>query len=429
MPKIIGMDVSKGVATCVMLEEVPSSLIEFSRSSKFIYWHIKPCTADLAAIADLEPDLVVFEPSGGRYEDAMRQFFRAKDIQFRQVSGRRLAIYRAEAKLPKDDHFDALAIAAYSLEKRHERDAFVPETTPEIEQLRQQWLQRHSLMNQRNGAISRLRQNLAAEFPEAMEFDSNKKWGGDSCGLLLWLSGEADPASRSSKMWQTRYEGGPRRLKGKRIIQPPTCGTGLGDYTRLVVRQLREVEEAIAAIEAAIDIELKRPEYAPYIRAMEQIGFGQSIRAVWLTRIYPFSKFLDDDKERVSQRMSNNGKWRTHNHSLAQFKAALGAAIDIPRSGTTGIAPTHVRSRRKGKNRSQEEKKKPIGCKFCRVAFWQWATVQIETKAAKGEHAKTLGEKRDIWKAAGKNLFQRSGLLHGYACKLLYKELKKELLC
>ncbi|MBE9113759.1 transposase [Nodosilinea sp. LEGE 07298] len=427
--KVIGMDISKGVATCVMLEELPQNLAEFTRSKEFVYWHIKPKTEDLEAIASLEPDLIVFEPSGGRYETAIRHFMRAKGIDIRQVAGRRLAVYRAEAKLQKDDHFDALAIAAYGLEKHREREAFIPETTPEIELLRQQWLQRHSLMNQRNGAIARLRQNLAAEFPEAMEFDSNKKWGGGSCGLILWLAGEGDPSERGVKMWQTRYEGGKRRSQGKRIEQPPSCGIGISSYTRLVARQLLEVERAIGTIEAAIDDELKRGDYAAYIQAMDALCFGQSMKAIWLTRIYPFSKFLDEGgRERISKRLSSNGRWRTHNHSLAQFKAALGAAVDMPRSGTSGgIAPTKQRS--PGRNRkSHEEKKRPIGCKFCRVTFWQWATVQIETKTASSEHAKTLGRKRDEWKAAGKNLFQRSGLLHGYASKLLYRELKKALL-
>lgn len=421
------MDVSKGVATCVMLEELPINLVEFSRSKEFIYWHIKPCTADLEAIAALEPDLIVFEPSGGKYEAAFKHYFRHKRLSFRQVTGRRLATFRAEAQLPKDDHFDALAIAAYGLEKGHEDNAFIPETTEAIEKLRQTWLQRHSLMKQRSAAIARVRQNLAAEFPEAMEFDSNKLWGGGTCALIRWLAGE-DDSSPSVKRWKTLAEGGPRRAKGKRIIQPPSCGTGLSPYTHLVARQLRELEEAIATIEAEISAELKKEDYAPYVEAMDKLSFGECMKAIWLTRIYPFSKFMDSGgRERVSRRLSTNGKWRTHNHSLGQFKAALGAAIDMPRSGTSGgIAPTH--KRRPGtKSKKGEDKKKPIGCKFCRIAFWQWATVQIETHTASGKHAKTLAERRDAHKAEGKNLYQRSGLLHGYACKLLYKELKKEL--
>jgi hypothetical protein len=103
------------------------------------------------------------------------------------------------------------------------------------------------------------------------------------------------------------------------------------------------------------------------------------------------------------------------------------AAVDMPRSGTSGgIAPT--KQRRPKKSRKDAEKKKPMGCKFCRVTFWQWATVQIETKTTKTGHAIELEKKRDEWKAAGKNFFQRSGLLHGYTCRLLYKELKKSLI-
>lgn len=54
--------------------------------------------------------------------------------------------------------------------------------------------------------------------------------------------------------------------------------------------------------------------------------------------------------------------------------------------------------------------------------------VRIETKNACNEVAIVLQGKRDEWKAAGKNLFQRSGLLHGYAAKLFYRELKRQLM-
>ncbi|MEA5447956.1 transposase [Leptolyngbya sp. CCNP1308] len=419
------MDISKGVATCVMLESVPENLVNFARSKEFVYWHIKPCTEDLEAIAQLQPELIAFEPSGGKYEAAFKNFFRQRELPFRQVAGRRLATYRAEAQLTKDDHFDALAIAAYALEKRQERDAFIPDTPPEIENLRQHWLQRHSLMKQRTGMINRLRQNLAAEFPEAMEFTAVWDWGQQGSSTLIdWLTG--DRADKHTQKWENRYSGGKRRVKGKTVEQPPSCGTGLSPYTKMIARQLREAEAAIAELEGAIAVIMAKPEYQPYIEAMDKIGFSISIKAIWLSRIYPFDKFLDEGRERTSQRMSNKGKWRTHNHSLAQFKAALGAAIDIPRSGTSGgIAPTRRRSRGKIKT---EDKKKPIGCKFCRVVFWQWAMVRIETKNACNEVAIVLQGKRDEWKAAGKNLFQRSGLLHGYAAKLLYRELKRQLM-
>lgn len=44
------------------------------------------------------------------------------------------------------------------------------------------------------------------------------------------------------------------------------------------------------------------------------------------------------------------------------------------------------------------------------------------------EHATVLKERHDEWQETDKDVFQRAGLLHGYACKLLYRELKGELL-
>lgn len=421
--RMIGIDISKGIATCVMLEALPTNLKEFARGEKFTYWHAEVVKADLEAIAALEPDAIVYEPSGGKYERAFTRFFEKKEIECRKVAGRRLAIYRAEKGLPKDDHFDGLAIAAYGLEKWSEAGAFIPPLNPEIEHLRDLWLQRHALNRQRSAMIARLRQNLAYEFPEAAEFSYAGSWGRDEPGLLLWLNGDRD--SRGAKMWENRYNAVEVVRQGYKVQTEGTIGSGLSDYTKLVSRQLLEIVRAIGTIESAIEEILAKPDYEAYTKAMNAMNFSESIQAVWLTRIYPFSKFMDKDGgERVTRRMSGNGKWCTHNQSLAQFKAALGAAIDRPVSGTTGIAPTKTKwqGRKKGKG-----EKVPIGCKFCRVAFWQWASRRIETGKAKGELATKLIEKRNVLKEKDRNIFQRSGNLHGYACKLLYRELKREL--
>lgn len=422
--RVIGIDISKNVATCAMLEELPANLQEFSRSEKFVYWHANPNAEDLAAIASLEPEVVIYEPSGGKYEKAFTHYLTAKGIACRKVAGRRLAIYRAEKGLPKNDHFDALAIAAYGIEKQDDRSAFIPPTPPEIEHLRELWLQRFSLNRQRSAMVARLRQQLAFEFPEAMEFDCVGKWGRDIPGLILWLNG--DRSTKGTTLWENRYTAGTITRGGKKVELPGTIGTGISDYTRMVASQLLEIMRAIESQEDAIDTILAKPSYEPYIRAMRSLDFNPSMQAVWLSRIYPFEKFLGEDgRERISRRLSSNERWCTHNQSLAQFKAALGAAIDLPSSGITGIAPT--RQKWQG-GKKQKRDKVPIGCKYSRITFWQWATLRIETGKAQGELAGQLIARRHQLKEKGKNLFQRAGNLHGYACKLLYQQLKKELL-
>lgn len=418
------MDISKAVATCAMLEELPNSLQEYARGKEFVYWHIKPQAEDLAALVKLEPELIIYEPSGSKYERAFVHYFSSQGIPCQKVAGRRLAIYRAEKGLPKNDHFDALAIAAYGIEKRHDRGAFIPEVPPEIERLRDLWLQRHSSIRQRGSAIAKLRLQLSYEFPEAMEFDCVGKWGRDIPGLILWLNGDRD--SRAAKIWEHRYAPGKISRGGKKVQVLGTIGTGISDYTRMLAKQLLEMMGVVAELERAIDEILGKEVYRPYIKAMDAMDLNPSLKAVWLTRIYPFEKFLDQDgRERISRRLSSNEKWCTHNQSLAQFKAALGAAIDTPSSGATGIAPT--RQKWSGGKKVKRDKV-PIGCKYSRIAFWQWATVRIETSKAQGELAAKLIAKRNELKEKGKNLFQRSGNLHGYACKLLYRELRRELI-
>lgn len=193
------------------------------------------------------------------------------------------------------------------------------------------------------GLINRVRLQLAGEFPEAMEFSTEKEWGREVPGIVNWLNG--DRTSRGAKIWENRYTVGRIKRGGKMIEVSGTIGIGISSYTLLIGRQLLEVSQAILSLENAIEEILGRDEYKPYIDAMESMNFSTNMKAVWLTRVYPFSKFLDiDGRERTNKRLSNNGRWCTHNQSLAQFKAALGAAIDVSRSGQSkdGMAPTRA---------------------------------------------------------------------------------------
>ena len=161
---------------------------------------------------------------------------------------------------------------------------------------------------------------------------------------------------------------------------------------------------------------------------MEAIGLNQACSAIWLTRIFPFSRFLNEDNKPIRRkRLSSNGKPCTHDKSLAQFKASLGAAISSPRSGTKGgIAPTRQRGLKR-KKKDGDSKQKPIGCKYSRIAFYTYAAVQIETGRTQAPLGPQLIAHRNKLKEKGRNMVQRAGNLHGYAAKLLYRELLRSL--
>jgi hypothetical protein len=174
--KIIGIDISKNVATCCMLESAPANLKEYSQSKEFVWWHIHPCAEDMEAIAALKPDLIVYEPTGGKYDEAFAHWFRARGFDCRKVAGRRLARYRSEKGLGKNDHLDALSMASYGQEKHQEPSAWIPKQGQAIARIREQWLQRMSLVRQRASLVNRIRLQLAREFPEAMDFVSIPEW-------------------------------------------------------------------------------------------------------------------------------------------------------------------------------------------------------------------------------------------------------------
>lgn len=430
--KLIGMDISKGVATCVMLEEIPKDLETFIHSKEFVFWHIEPTAKDLEAIAALQPDAILFEASGGRYERAFSDYFKAQGITFRQVSGRHMSIDRQQMRLEKNDHFDALAIAIYGLKHWHNERAFIPDIDPDMDWLRQQWLRRHSLNKLRSAHLARVRGQFAYEFPEQMEFSYERDWGQGAHGVIAWLAGRAEKVTTT--YWNNLHDGAVRRVKAPapgqprpRVKCPGTFGRGVSEYTRWIGEQMADIEDAMAAIENDIDELLSMERFKPYMRAFDRLGLSQFVRSIWLTRIYPFKRFMGDDGKPIRTRRPSRttGKICTHDRSLSQFKAALGAAQSTPRSGTEGgVAPT-VSKRWQAKKRtdSKEDKIQPIGCKYSRIAFWNYSVVQIETGRAKAPLSPKLKAHRDKLKAKGKNMYQRAGNLHGYACKLLYKEL------
>lgn len=431
--KIIGMDISKGIATCVMLEEVPKDIESFIHSKDFTFWHIEPNANDLGAIATLQPDAILFEASGGRYERAFSDFFRAKGIAFRQVSGRRMSLDRQQMRLEKNDHFDALAIAMYGLKYWGDPKAFIPDIEPDMDWLRQQWLRRHSLNKLRSAHLTRIRGQFAYEFPEQMEFSYERDWGQGTHGVVAWLAGRAPKTTQS--YWDNLHNGALRRLKAPtpgaprpRVQCPGTFGRGVSDYTKWIAVQMADIEDAMAAIEIDIDKLLSQEKYRPYMEAFDKLGLSQFVRSIWITRIYPFERFMGEDglPIRVRRPSRTSGKICTHDRSLSQFKAALGAAQSTPRSGTDGgIAPTVSKRWQSKKREGKEDKIQPIGCKYSRIAFWNYAVVQIETGRAKAPLSAQLKAHRDKLKDKGRNMYQRAGNLHGYACKLLYKELVK----
>lgn len=120
----------------------------------------------------------------------------------------------------------------------------------------------------------------------------------------------------------------------------------------------------------------------------------------------------EDGKPDVKIRKGRNSKKPTKRHlSLRRFQKALGVAPSLEASGDI-------------------KKAKVVGgSDLCRMAFWQWVFTRIEPARSrlKNDIGKTLGEKLDAEKTAGRPVKLVRMKIAAIATRLLFRELVKVL--
>lgn len=432
--KIIGLDISSGYATAVFLEHRPEKPVEFVQSPEFIWFEVKPNHSDLEALIALDADFIVIEPTGYHYEKLICDWLRQREVEVRQATGWRVSNFRGDLGLRnKTDPIDALTLAIYGWDKCDDPKAFVPRC--ELEDLRQWWLQRQGLMRIANRYVQRLKQQLAHEFPECCNFDLDRSWGEEPHGLINWIAGKTT-APTTEAYYRNRHDGG-RIRRGKKENgemlrwwedNPGTVGSKVSDYSKFLTRQLYDIQTEMLRLETQCNELLAEERFDRYHQAFDLLGISANVRAIWMTRIYPFDRFLVDNKPYIIRKRSRNGKIVTCDKSLGQFKAALGAGKRLDTSGTRQVRDEET-TRKKWKGRHSDRPPEiPIGDPWSRRAFFMWNLAQVETakpNVKDTELGKLLIEKRNTLKAKGHNIYQRSGNLHGYAARLLYRELLK----
>lgn len=438
--RIIGLDIGSGKSTAFLLAERLSNIREFVQSDDFCPFEVALTHDDLSGLVSLNPDLVVFEPTGYHYEAVFVHWFERHDIPYKRAVGRRVAAFRNDKGLPKTDGIDAFALALYGqikLDPNHpdfDPKAFV--SPCELKELREWWLQRHGATRRRARLIARFRQELSKCIPEAMDTKLDRDWGDEPKPLIQWLTG-ALTTGKAASFWQNKVYGGKVRRGSRRVEIPGTCGLGITPSLVDLAREVLQHDTLLLQVEGQIDQLLSEPRFTPYLEAFASVGASRNMVSIYMTRIYPFERFLGaDGKPIIDRRLSRNGKPCTYDRSLAQFKAAIGAGT---RENSSGVRqkgnPKPRRNRFQGKgSETQIKAEMSIGDRYSRKAFFLWANSQIEGnrgRLKKGQVALTCDPKLLEHSAKldeqGKNLFQRSGNLQGYHAKLLYKALLKAL--
>lgn len=406
--KIIGVDVGGGkYATAHFLESIPSDPKEYIKTHQNESFQVNYNSEDLEALFDLNPDCVVLEPTGG-YEAIILEWCRRKGVEFRLANTARLATYRNDLGIPKTDRNDGFALACFGIAKWDDLSAWVRPI--ELAELRELLFNRRQLLSQRRSLINQFRQRLHNECPETKNFEQRRYWREPALGLFRYCAGVKN---KQQVAWEKRIGS--------------TCGSGLSPFTRAMGERLYWIDAECIDIEGRIDQLLEEERFTAYKVVFEEFGFSQHLSAWWLTRIYPFDQFLDENGKAIKEiRMSRHGKVVTYHRSISRFKCILGAGTIPNTSGIRGETPTRYKRRKQSKNRKEPEYY-VVGDRYCREAFVMWFDRRIVTNVKLNSICTELRERYEQQRKRGKPYYKILGNLHGYCAKRVFKALLKSL--
>ncbi|HEY9664709.1 MAG TPA: transposase [Allocoleopsis sp.] len=299
--RIAGLDVSRGKVSCCVLSEIPEDLKRYAQKFK-----PHSFTADqegIEALLALEFDGAVLEPTG-HYSEIWAFHLEKAGRLVQWVGHWEVSAYRNSWRIAnKSDKLDAIVLACYGVERWGRSQFFI---TPSQMKIRKLYLQLEHLNRAKNPVINRLRQELSHDFPEVATREVKRKWGEvNPPGLWRFLAGEID-----TEKWRREWQ--------------RSIGIGIGQFTRQQAILLCQLERNELELESLIDVELSKPEFAPYLDVFDRYMIGNRTGAALLSTIYPIQQFLDEGKVRIDHCETGSGKRAGRNRSLAAFKLACG---------------------------------------------------------------------------------------------------------
>lgn len=391
MKKILGLDVSKSSISCCLLTILPPDIKEFYYSYPFT-----ALNADKKGINILlafKADIAILEPTGMNYSRIWMHHLINAGVEVRMVDHLKLRYYRERhLELPnKDDDADSLALAAYGLEHLNNPRKFLFIRTPQISQLRELALRLQHLNRVKNAITNRTRQDLSWQFPEVALVRSESDtinppllWG--------WLAGERESA---------KYE----------LLLKNSIGLGISDTVIFHAKRICDLHSEEFKVEQQIKEILTYEEYVPYIKVFNRFNFGLRIQSLILTQIYPFSRYLENNQPIIKIRKGRiSGKDTPRHLSERRFLKSL------------GLAPTQ--------EYSGDSKKSKVkgGSALSKKMLWLWIFSSVEPKNRRTTKvAQRLGKYIDDLKQGGKPAQLARSKTAALGCKLLFRELVKEL--
>jgi hypothetical protein len=387
--KIIGIDVSRGSITVCPLDKLPR---EFKRYRKGVE-KIPLSRSGIKRLLELEPNGAVLEPTGGHYSKLWALRLKENGIDVRWVDHGAVDSYRRSHRCPnKSDLHDAVALACYGLEHWENEEYFIRPTRLE---LKEYCLQVNHLNHALTAVTNRFRQQLHHEWPEISKIGLARQPENKTPLVLRHIAGHKD-----SKRW--------------RDMQAASIGTGISPFSRMLANQICVIQDDRASVEDAIEKELQRSEFKPYIQAMGNMGItAPKTMAALVCAVYPFERFLRDGRPIYEYVQTRSGKRSRRNRSKASFKLACGLGMVWYQSG-------------------DKQGFRPGGSADTRRALYLWVRMMIVIRGGmKGERDSNpfIREMQDYYRGTDGPGNQKVQKVARRVVERLFSELVKEMSC
>ncbi len=277
---------------------------------KFTFYYNK---GGMSRLFELKFDAIVLEPTGVHYSTLPFIIAQSKGIEVLWVGHQQVANFRRTHKLPdKNDLADAYILSIYAVEHYGKDDYFLYYPCEKIARIKELYLQIKFSCRVSTSLIARLKQQLAHEFPEAMDSQIKRQKDGRS-PLICWLAQRERKLQRKVYYWDNRY---------KESVAPE-YDIEISQFTRTIAGQIDDCHQHRHRISTEMSRLVNSPEFVEYNRVFDEFMFDPNLRALLLAMVYPISNFATESqfKRRVGATKEENSSgdsvsWKTGNGSV-----------------------------------------------------------------------------------------------------------------
>jgi hypothetical protein len=326
--KIIGLDVGRGSAVLCCLESFPENIQQhyrsLARSQSFV--KLPTSKAGVEKLLSFQPDVLVLEPTGHWYSHFWATVGKHHLIDVLWVGNSDLDKQRGSyGFVNKRDSEDALCLAATYFDPRFINPdgskrylTYYYDNHELIAQVRERFLEKEQLQKIRMGLIAQLRQRLAFEYPEAVNYSININANRGYSTFVGWLAN-----SSPSTLHDNKYR---RSVAHDLEIKISLYSRSHAQAILFHEKRLSELADWFLAI-------TKHQDFQDYMAVFDRFGFGINLKILLLYHCYPFEKFLVNGLPWIERELNKDGKLQKRDRSLRKFQSYLGLGYRIKQSG------------------------------------------------------------------------------------------------